>query len=77
MRAFDDGALDRPVHSFHLAIGPRMLDLGEAVLDPVCVTSHVEHMGDVCGGRAARVAWWKRERGAIVRQHGGDFVGNR
>lgn len=25
-----------------------MLDLGEAVLDPVCVASHVEHMGTAC-----------------------------
>ena len=52
MIAFDGGVLDRPVHAFHLAIGPGMLDFGEAVLDPVFFASHVEHMGDVRGCRA-------------------------
>ena len=44
MIAFDGGVLDRPVHAFHLAIGPGMLDLGEAVLNPVFLAAHVEHM---------------------------------
>lgn len=51
MIAFDGGVLDRPVHAFHLAIGPGMLDLGEAVRNPVFVAAHVEHMGDRRGGR--------------------------
>lgn len=35
MVAFDGRFLDRPVHAFDLPIGPRMLDLGEPVLDAV------------------------------------------
>ncbi len=35
IRAFDGGVLNRPVHAFNLAIRSGMLDLGEAVLDPV------------------------------------------
>jgi hypothetical protein len=48
IRAFDGGVLNRPVHAFNLAIRSGMLDLGEAVLDPTCVASHVEHMGTAC-----------------------------
>lgn len=77
MVAFDGGIFDRPVHTFHLAIGPEMLDLGAAVLNPVFVATHVEHMGEVRGGRAVSVARWKRELNPVVRQHGVDFVGNR
>lgn len=36
--------LEGPVHSFDLAIGPRMVRLGQPVLDPVCIAKHVEHM---------------------------------
>jgi len=77
MRACDGGILDRPVQAFHLAIGPGMLDLGAAVLNPVFLAAHVEQMGDVRGGRAIRVARRKRELDAVVRQHGVDGVGNR
>ena len=77
MIALDGGVLDRPVHAFHLAIGPGMSDLGETMLDPVFSAAHVEHMGDVRGGRAVNVARRKRELDAIVRQHGVDFVRNR
>lgn len=77
MVAFDGGIFDRPVHAFHLAIGPGMLDLGAAVLNPVFVAAHVEHMGDVRGGRTVSVARRKRELDPVVRQHGVDFVGNR
>jgi len=76
MRACDGGILNRPVHAFHLAIGPGMLDLGETVFNPVFLTAQVEQMGDVRGGRAVCVAWRKRKLDAIVRQHGVDVVGH-
>ena len=44
-----------------------MLDLGEAVLNPVFLATHVEHIGDVRGGRAVSVARWERELDAVVR----------
>ncbi len=42
--AFDGSFLDRAVHPFDLAIGPRMLDLGEPVLDLIFFAPHVEHV---------------------------------
>jgi hypothetical protein len=40
IEAFDRRILDRPVHAFDLAIGPRMLGLGEAMIDVGSGTSH-------------------------------------
>lgn len=34
MKALDGGVLDRPVHPLDLAICPRMVRLGQTVLDP-------------------------------------------
>ena len=42
VEAFDGRLLDGAVHSFDLAIGPRMVWLGQAVLDLICLTDHVE-----------------------------------
>jgi len=41
VEAFDGRLLDGVVNSFDLAIGPRMVWLVEAVLDPVRLTDHV------------------------------------
>ena len=76
MIACNGGVLDRPVHAVHLAIGPGMLDRGEAVLNSVFLAAHVDQMGDGRGGRAVSVARRERERDAVVRQPGGDCVGN-
>lgn len=38
----DRGVLDRAVHAFDLAVGPRMVRLCQPVLDPVGFTDHVE-----------------------------------
>ena len=37
--------LDRAVHSLDLAVDPRVVGLGQAVLDPVGVADHVEAHG--------------------------------
>ena len=58
--ALDGGFLDRAVHPLDLAIGPGMLDLGQAVLDAVFPAAHVEHVGDVLSG-------WRRRRIAAGR----------
>jgi hypothetical protein len=42
MKAFDDGFLDRAIHSLNLAIYPRMAHLDEAVFDPVLAANAVE-----------------------------------
>lgn len=36
------GVLDGPVHAFDLAVGPRMVWLGQAMLDAIGLTDHVE-----------------------------------
>lgn len=38
MVAFDGGVLDAAVHPFDLTIGPRMVGLGESMLDAVFAT---------------------------------------
>ena len=53
--ACDGGVLDHPVYALHLAIGPGMLDLSEAVFNPVFLTAQVEHMGDVRGRQSSAV----------------------
>lgn len=52
VEAFHRRLLDRAVHAFDLPVGPRMLHLGQAVLDAVLAAAHVEHLGDVAGRRA-------------------------
>ena len=42
--AFDGCVLDRAVHSFDLAVGPGMIDLGESVFDTVLAAPQSEHV---------------------------------
>lgn len=50
VEAFDGSVLDRAVHPLDLAVGPRMIGFGVAVLDPVGFTDHVEsHLPGVDG----------------------------
>ena len=42
VEALDGRVLDRPVHSLDLTIGPRVVGLGQPVLDPVGFADHVE-----------------------------------
>ena len=56
MVAFDGGFFDRPVHSLDLPVCPWMLDLGQAVRDPIFVAAHVKHVRHRGGCGAIRVA---------------------
>ncbi len=56
VEAFDGGFLDRPVPPLDLAIGPRMLHFGQAMLDAVLSATHVEHVRHVPGGWPIGVA---------------------
>src|SRR5882757_7022828 len=47
--ALDGGFLDCAVHALDLTVRPRVLDLGQPVLDAVLAAAHVEHMGHVPG----------------------------
>lgn len=42
--SLDGRVLDRAVRSLDLTIGPKMIDLGEAMLDAVFLTSQAEPM---------------------------------
>ena len=42
VEALDGRILDGAVHSLHLAVGPRMVDLGQPVLDAVVVADPIE-----------------------------------
>jgi len=42
MEPFDRRVLDGAVDPFDLAVGPWVVGLGQAVLDPVCFADHVE-----------------------------------
>ena len=76
MEAFDGGVLDGAVHPLHLAVGPRVLHLGEAMLDPVLPAPHVEHVRHVPSCRTIGVARGKGELDAIDGKHGVDLVGH-
>ena len=71
VEALDGGVFDGPVHPFHLAIRPRMVDLGEPVLDAVLVADAIE---DVV--KRLFVAGMVGELDAVVRQHGVNGVGH-
>ena len=45
----DSGFLEGAVHPFDLAVGPRMVRLGEPVLDAMLAADTVEHVQSVAG----------------------------
>ena len=52
--ALDGRLFDGAVHPLDLAVRPRVVDLGEPVLDAVFVAAQVEHVGDEpCVGPSA------------------------
>ena len=46
----DGGVLEGSVHPLDLTVGPRMLGLGQTMLDLVLATDAVEHVEPVAGG---------------------------
>src|SRR5215210_300783 len=76
MEALNGGLLEGPVHSLDLTVRPRVLHLGEAMLDAVFTAAHVEHMRHVASRRAIRVARWKGELDAVVGEDSVDLVGH-
>ncbi len=74
MIAFDGRFLDCPVHAFDLTIGPRMLDFGQPMFDPIFPAAHVEHVRHVFCCWAICVARRESELDAIVGENRMDFV---
>jgi hypothetical protein len=90
VEALDRCVLDGAVHALDLAAGPGVLDLGEAVFDPVLFAVHVEHVRDEGCGRAVGIAWRESElnpprhflsdqwsSNGSIGEDGVDLVGNR
>ena len=77
VEAFDGSVLDGAVHPLDLTVGPRMVDLGEAVFDTVLAAAHGEHVAHVLSGRAVRVARRSAELDAVVGEHCVDCVRHR
>ncbi len=67
--ALDRGVLDGPVHALNLAIGPGVVHLCEAVLDPMLLAHTIEDMGAV-----PDVLLASGELDAIIGQHDVDAV---
>lgn len=74
--ATDCGFFDGSSHSLNLSIGPRMIDLGEAMLDPMFSAAHIEHVGNVPGSRTLGVARREPELDAVIGQNCVDPVGH-
>ena len=74
MEALDGRVLDGSVHPFDLAIGPGMVGLGQPVLNPVCLTNHVEaHRPGIDGVPVPRLLC---ELNAVVGENGVNLVGH-
>jgi hypothetical protein len=72
----DGGFLQCAVHPLDLAIGPRVVWLGQAMLDALLVAGPVEGMAAPHGRRAGAVLRQVGELDAVVREHGMDLVGD-
>lgn len=68
--------LDGAVHAFDLAVGPRMVGLGEAVLDAVAPTGSVERMSPQPGGNPLTVLGQIGKLDAVVGEHRMDAIRN-
>jgi hypothetical protein len=76
MVALDGRFLDRAVHALDLPIGPRMLDLGQAMFDAVLLAVHIEHVRHVSCYRTIGVARRESKLDAVVGEHRVHFLGN-
>ena len=86
IEALDGGVLDGAVHPLDLAIRPRVLGLGQAMIDGVASAGHfkgrssewlaaLKHAFDI--GDRPTLALRVSEVRAVVSQHGMDLVGDR
>ena len=72
----DCGVLDRAVHSLGLAVGPRVIGLGQPVLDAVLHADSVEDVGSQEAAAGAVPVLGQVGKGhAIVGEHGVDLIG--
>ena len=72
--AFDLYLLDRPVHAFDLAIGPRMIWLCKPMLNAVTHACSIERMASPSCGWSISVFWQISELNAVIGQDGVNTV---
>jgi hypothetical protein len=71
----DRRLLDGSVHPLGLAVGPRMIRLGEAVLDTVLCTHAIEDVRpEIRPGRASAIFWEVGEGDTVIGEHCVDRV---
>ena len=68
--ALDRGLLEGSVHALDLAVGPRVVGLGHAVLDAVGSADLVEAVDPIAGGPAIAVLRQVGELDAVIGEHG-------
>ena len=72
VEAFDGRLLNRAVHPFDLAVGPRMVRLRQAVFNPIGLANHVKaHWPRIDGIAVPRLLG---ELNAVVRENGMDLI---
>jgi len=77
VEGFRGGVLDGAVHPLGLAVGPRVIGFGEAMLDPVLLADAVEDVAAEHGDDFAVAAQVFREVGeghAVIGEHGVDRI---
>ena len=70
----DGGLLHGAVHALGLSVGPRVIRLGELVLDAMLLADTVENVPTKPIGQAVSIPWLLGERHAVVREDGVDGV---
>ena len=74
VKALDGCFLDSAVHSLDLAVGPRVVGLGEPMLDPVGFADHVEaHWPGIDG---VPVSGLLCELNTVIGENGMDLIGH-
>jgi hypothetical protein len=76
MVALDGRFLDRAIHALDLAIGLKMLDLGQPMFDAILLAAHIEHTCRVPCRRAIRIARRESELDPIIGENRVDLVGD-
>jgi hypothetical protein len=72
--SLDGGVLDGSVHAFYLPVGPRVVGLGEPVIDSLQAAEPVEGASTDACGRALPVLRQVGELDAVVGEHGVDAL---
>ena len=66
----DGGLLHGAIHALDLSVGPRVIGLGELVLDAMCLADTIENVPTKAIGQAVSIPWLLGERHAVVCENG-------